>query len=414
MFKKNVMKVLKIFFVVLSLLSFVFAQRGKFGFQDEQEQMLQERSEKSLLEERVKNIFERDALEGWIESSEYIVGAGDILSINIVGSVNHYFEVIVSCEGLINIPGHCTVNVKDATLDEAKEVIIRELRNFYKNADIEVTLINIRPVRVYVLGEVEVPGACIVKPTDRIFDAISQCGGTKRLAVLEEIKVLRDNDTITVDGNDYYLNGNIESNPKIEDGDIIFVPKSELIKQTVTVYGGVEKQGLYPVSNGQKLSDFLYKNLDFRVDVEFGTIVVSRDTDNEKKTYKFDMSSKSGSYSIDEFILEGGDVIEIGILSKVYVQGEVNIPGSYSYISGFKAIDYVGLAGGNTKFGNPEKIQIIHSDGTRSGGLYKDIKRGDVIIVPRSLSATLVGELSTLEIISSLASVVLTIVLLGR
>lgn len=413
-----------IFCIIGLTFSFSNAQLEKIDFRKQQEEARQKRAteetlgEDAILRERIeakknleKGLFELDAIEDWINPAEYYIGAGDILSINIVGGINHYLEVIVSSEGLVDIPGHCTINVKDKTLAEVKDLILTNMEQFYKNAEISVNLVNIRPMRVFVTGEVYSPGACIAKPVDRLFDVIDRCGGLKKLALIDEIKIYRNDDTLTINGGDYYFDGNLDSNPRVKDGDVIFVPKSKPFDQTVTIQGGVLKPGLYPIYRGETLSEFLSKYIDFSENVELDDIGVIR---NGEYVFSESMYSENMQGEMSRFLLKAGDIVEIGLLSEVYVQGEVNVPGAYPFISNFKAIDYVGLAGGNTKFGSPKKIEVIHADGSKDKGLYVDISRGDVIIVPRSLSASIVGDLSTLEIISSLASILLTIDVLSE
>jgi protein involved in polysaccharide export with SLBB domain len=422
MLNKN--KIITVFCIVGLMFSFLSAQVERIDFRKQQEESRQKRvtektlEEDAILRERIeakktleKGLFELDAIEDWINPAEYYIGAGDILSINIVGGVNNYLEVLVSPEGIVDIPGHCSINVKDKTLAEVKYLILNSMKQFYKDAEISVNLVNIRPMRVFVTGEVYSPGACIAKPVDRLFDVIDRCGGVKRLALINEIEIYRDNDTLIIDGEDYFLNGNLDGNPRVKDGDIIFVPKSKPFDQTVTVQGGVLKPGLYPIYTGPTLSEFLTKYIDFSENVELDNIVVIR---NKEYVFNESIYSENIQQEMSKFLLKSGDIVEIGLLSEVYVQGEVNVPGAYPFISNFKAIDYVGLAGGNTKFGSPKRIEVIHADGSKDEGLYVDISRGDVIIVPRSLSASIVGDLSTLEIISSLASILLTIDVLSE
>lgn len=269
-------------------------------------------------------------------------------------------------------------------------------------------------MNVFVLGKAYSLVSCIAKPTDRLFNVLSRCGGPKRLADLNAIHFYHDSDTLIVRGNEYFINGDLTKNPHLLDGDVIFIPKAISYEQTVTVQGGVLEPGLYPIYRNENLSQFLSQYINYSEDVQLGLVTVTRLVNNQKKIIEIDLNGSDVKKKLQEFILEPGDIIEIGILSQVYVQGEVNIPGVYPFISSFKAIDYVGLAGGNTNKGRVRTVHVIHKNGNRSKGLYTDIQRGDVIIVPRSFAAVFIGNLGVLQVISTLVSVILTIDVVSR
>jgi len=422
MLLKKQLKIFMSLLLILILTAFCLAQTEKTEFRTQREEAKQKRNTEEILrgneilQQRIKNkkvlekgLFELDAIEDWVNPEEYVLGSGDILAINLVGNLNLYFEVLVSSEGLVDIPGHSTVDVKNMTLAEAKTLIIDILQGFYKGTEISVNLVGIRPMKVFVLGEVYSPGACIAKPTDRLFDVLSRCGGPKRLASLNAIYLYHDSDTLIINGNEYFIKGDLTQNPHVLDGDVIFIPKAIPYEQTVTVQGGVLEPGLYPIYHDENLFQFLSQYINYSEDAQLGLIAVTRLVNNKKKTIEIDLNKSDGKRKLQKFILEPGDIIEIGILSQVYVQGEVNIPGAYPFISSFKAIDYVGLAGGNTNKGRVQTIYVIHKDGTKSKGLYTGIQRGDVIVVPKSFSNILVSDFGILQILSSLASILLTI-----
>jgi len=398
------------FQIIAILLYFIpgISQVSRIDFQKQQEIGKEDRATQEILNERAvldrriqerkalyKNMQDLDALEGWVDPKTYLIGAGDILGINIIGAESRYMEVIVSPEGKLNIPGVMTISVAEMTLNQVKNVIKERLSNYFKDTSISVTLASIRLMKVFVLGEVYSPGACVAKPTDRLFDVLSRSGGVKRLAMLNSIEIYRDSDTLIIRGNEYFVSGDLNKNPYIMDGDVIFVPKAVPYEQTVTVQGGVLEPGLYPISYTETFSQFLSQYIDYTEDVQLGSVTVTRFVNNQKKTMVIDLNASDAVQQLQGFILESGDIIEIGILNQVYVQGEVNIPGAYPFIGGYKAIDYVGLAGGNNPDGSKRKAIITHEDGTESNGLYSNIRRGDIITVPLSTEQVYVqGEVN--------------------
>ena len=412
-------------FAVVFLLLFCgvsLAQSDKIEFKVRQQAAKEKRTTEeairtnAILDQRIQNrktlekaLIELDAVDGWVIPEEYPMGPGDILAINLSGSLPQYLEVLVSSEGLVDVPGHFTVDLKGKTLAEAKSLLEKKLRTYYQDSDVSINLVSIRPMKVFVLGNVYSIGACLAKPMDRLFDVITRSGGAKRLANLSDIRIYRGADTLIVDGAKYQRTGDLASNPRLLDGDVVFVPSAILNEQTVSVQGGVLEPGLYPLYHKQTLSSFLENYMDYGEDVELGTITVTRYEQNDKKMYAFDLNNPEVDKEMRQFQVQAGDMIEIGMLSQIYVQGEVNLPGAYPFISNFKAIDYIGLAGGNTRRGRSRAITVIHQDGTRSKGLYSEVTRGDVIVVPMSLTSILAGESGVIQVIGTVASIFLTI-----
>ena len=66
------------------------------------------------------------------------------------------------------------------------------------------------------------------------------------------------------------------------------------------------------------------------------------------------------------------------------------------------------MAGGITKDGSANRIKIIRSNGNSSKNSDTILKRGDVIIVERSIINTLAGNMSILQIVASLLTIYMT------
>ena len=90
------------------------------------------------------------------------------------------------------------------------------------------------------------------------------------------------------------------------------------------------------------------------------------------------------------------------------VNGFVKKPGAYKYVAGFTVYNYVSMAGGISEQGTLNNILIHHNDGTVSKNIDLVLKRGDVIIVKRSIIHAIAGNASVLQIIASVISIYLT------
>ncbi len=72
------------------------------------------------------------------------------------------------------------------------------------------------------------------------------------------------------------------------------------------------------------------------------------------------------------------------------------------------------MAGGNTIEGDIEKAIVRHLDGKIETGKNAILKRGDVIMVPRTNKSIMYGDLSILEIITSLSTTLLAFIAATR
>ncbi|MDD5765172.1 MAG: SLBB domain-containing protein [Candidatus Marinimicrobia bacterium] len=392
----------------------LFAQKRDDNQKNELSMQSPNMSEDISLEERInrrkislKGLFELDVTEDWIKPEKYFLGSGDIIALNFIGGMNKYLETIITPEGYVNIPGFCSIDVKNKTLLDFKRIVDSQI-----GQNVEISLVEIRPIKIYILGEVEYPGAYIAKPTERMFDAIVRAGDFKYLANIDSVFIYRKQDTLCFNGNQYFKKGNINANPQIQDRDIIFVPKCNAINQTVTVQGAVNKSGLYPIVEGENLWNFIINRLEFAQKVGLKSIKLTRTDNGKQEIMVFQIDSDEVEPKLQKTVLNGGDIIEIDLLNDIYVQGEVNNPGSFPYVSGFKVQDYLGLAGGNKETANLNKVTIISNNGKQKVRLYSLVSRGDVIVVPKSVKTKFIGEESLLSILSTLITTLLTIQLI--
>lgn len=255
----------------------------------------------SLLLERAKGVTPRVAgtdeesllrqlrpgisFEGPINPSEYIVGPGDGLNINVWSGVPLSFHALVTPEGTLIIPTVGEVRVAGHSMKQVKEIVAREVRKKYAKGDVTVTLISPRNFLVNVAGVVNRPGAYAVSALDRVDKAVylanlltvtqlQQLNPLKQIEKetfspsfpieedekerrpsLRNIRLLRANgDSIQVDLIRYYATGDPKYNPYLLDGDVIVVPTAALSANAVSIWGAVRIPGRFEYRPGDSLS----------------------------------------------------------------------------------------------------------------------------------------------------------------
>lgn len=415
LFKTIVSIVIFLFFIQL-----LFSQVRRIDFQKNQETKEQNQQTEEIFKtnnvinariakrkQLEKSIVDLGVLDKTINDSLYIIGPGDILSVNIISAKPIYFEMIVSPEGKVDIPGLTTINLDGLSLKDGKEKIKNNLENKFINSEIFVQLVEVKLVKVFLTGAVINPGATSVKASERVIDIIISSGGINELGKMYNVELTRNDSAIILNGYDYLLHNDMSNNPYVKAGDVINVKKADPYSETIAVRGATNKTGLYPIQKDEKLSNFLMRYDNFGSAIKIEQINITRYKDDKKRTINIDMINNSKNIK-----LKPGDILEFPMISEIYVQGFVNVPGAYPFVSGYKAIDYIGLAGGNNENGNAKRVIIIRKNGEKLKGFHTTIKRGDVIVVPPSMKYSLFDETGVFGVFSTMVSIILTIVVL--
>jgi protein involved in polysaccharide export with SLBB domain len=381
---------------VFILCSIAPAQISRIDFLKEKEDAQARQNTESAIQEnefqKARLQARKDAAKGLtilnaigepIDTDKYILGPGDIIGVNIIGSQAAYFELLVGLNNHIDIPGIASINAENLAINQLETEIRTVLARQLKIDKLSVQLIDARLMKIYLSGAFETPGAFSVKATERVMDVIQRFGGLDPLARLDKIEIRHtDSTTTTINGFSYYLDGEMAENPFLQSGDLVFIPKAKLSKETITIQGAVKEPGLYPHIEGEKLSQFFKRFNHFEYTIDPQIVIVSRRQNGENISYGIDLSGRNDNYPIKDIELQAGDHIELGAQNEVYVQGMVQLPGSYPFISGYQAIDYIGMAGGSIEETEIRDIKILRTNGDIIKDLNAEILRGDIVSVP--------------------------------
>jgi protein involved in polysaccharide export with SLBB domain len=391
-----IIKKICIFFLIV--LSFSLGQEYRIG----QLNLLQEEhSIKTGLKtgetiQAVQSFEESFTLEEAINPHEYILGPGDELGINILMGENLTLPIKVTPTGDVFIPSVGVVNVSEMTLTEGivkiKEYI---LDNAYPNAKVSIALVNIRYFQVQVIGSVNKPGFVRASAVDRLDRIINRAKGFHQLA--KEFKIIikhKNGKEEQVNHLDFIRNGDLSQNPTFLEGDIIFVPFGNVSYESVSLRGAVKGTGYDIIEPEETLLEFLNRRIKFDTYTDLKSILITRDLDKSESFIRVLPNEFS------KFNLYGGDIIDILRERGIMVNGFVQKPGAYEFIPGFSISDYISMAGGNTIEGDTKRAVVYHPDGSVENGEDVLLKRGDVIVVPRTYLGVLVGRLSILQMTS--------------
>src|SRR5258707_7598156 len=122
---------------------------------------------------------------------DYVVGPGDGLAVDLWGGVSQRITRTVDREGRVSLPEAGPVLVAGKTLGDIQEQLQRILRTQFRDVSADVSLLRLRSVRVYVVGEVTAPGAYDISSLSTPLHALLSAGGVTARGSLPPVQHYR-------------------------------------------------------------------------------------------------------------------------------------------------------------------------------------------------------------------------------
>jgi len=303
-----------------------------------------------------------------LEKSQYLRGSGDILSIEFRGVEFYSGAYSINPEGFIDLPEIGTTYVKGISVEELKLFLQDQYKSIIFDPDININIINYRPVSIYVSGEVKKPGLYTLKyktqnynnslknlnqnnfkdmlisnskpieleafTNPKLFDALRSVDGVTNNADLSEIEIIRDFSRFKGGGKiktkinllRLITNGDQTQNIRIMDGDHIIIPKSEKILKeqiiainnsnlnpgTIEIFitGNVIRPGPILLDKGSSLIEAIASAGGKKLltgNIEF--IRFNDDGSTQKRKFRFNENAKINTERNP--ILMNGDIINV-------------------------------------------------------------------------------------------------------
>lgn len=178
-----------------------------------------------------------------------LIGAGDLLDVNLYGMPEFKTEVRVSSGGEISLPMLGTVTVAGLSVEQAETLIEHNLsqKGLFNDPHITVFVREYATQGISVLGEVQRPGIYPLLGSRKLYDAISAAGGTTPRAGRYALITRRNEPQHPVQVPlSTGTPESMENNVPVEPGDTIVVSKAGL----VYVVGEVRQPGGFVMENG--------------------------------------------------------------------------------------------------------------------------------------------------------------------
>jgi polysaccharide biosynthesis/export protein len=124
-------------------------------------------------------------------NKELVLGAGDVIGINVWENANLSTEATIRPDGTITMPLIGDVKAAGETPTTLKNRIKAQLANFIKLTEVTVAVKSWKSYRFTIQGEVSRAGVLTSDQYLTVADALALAGGLTRFAKRDEIKLIR-------------------------------------------------------------------------------------------------------------------------------------------------------------------------------------------------------------------------------
>lgn len=168
-------------------------------------------------------------------SEPYILGPGDILEIEIAEVPKTLARTFVMPDGMVyyNLAGG--VRAEGLTQAQFSTQLTEALKRDYANPLVNVSLVEVRSRRYWMLGRVFKPGIYPLRQPTTLLEAISESGGlftsrfsgtTQELADLSNSVIIRDGEILPVNFETLIRSGDTSQNIYLRHNDFIYLPSA--------------------------------------------------------------------------------------------------------------------------------------------------------------------------------------------
>ena len=278
--------------------------------------------------------------------SNYVIGPGDKVFIDIYGASQKSEQLQVTPDGTIMVTGYGPIHIGGLTVAAANDHLKATLGTRYKSSEVRLTVGQTRTITVNVMGEVAAPGTYVLSAFASVFHALYMAGGVNGIGTLRNIKVFRGGRQVTsVDLYDYILNGKLTGNVRLADNDVIMVGPFDCI---VDIAGFVKRPMAYEMKKNESVATLLKYAGGFVPGAYKKAVRLNRVAGDRYSAYNVPEFEMAG------FKLADGDSVTVdSILARyentVTVTGAVFHPGQYDLGSNPTVRALVQSAGGVTE-----------------------------------------------------------------
>ncbi len=318
-------------------------------------------------------------------NGDYPIKAGDKLILTIWGEVEKEYTLTVSNQGSVTVEGIGVVSLNNANLSEAEAALKAKLGKIYSGINRKATFVNLRieslsPIKVFILGEANKPGGYVFHGNTTVFQALYQAGGPNAKGSVRNIQVTREDTVFQIDLYQYLMFGKKTSPAVLLDGDIVFLPRAQVLAEAS---GDVGRPAIYELKQGEGVQELLrFAGNVNPTAADQGMIVERLFPGGRKDHLTIESPLKYQADTTLNCVLTDGDVVKVFASSEPSVQsvtilGSVKYPGTYQFHDSMTANDLLAVSGGPTDQTYEGRIQVLRPLPHGGYNLYSQSTRGE-------------------------------------
>ena len=322
--------------------------------------------------------------------SDYRLGPGDELIINLYGASENSYSVQISRNGTVKFDRLSPIYLSGLSIKSAKARLKNRLSKLYaglasddqlNKVDIDVSLQKARSVVINITGQVTAPGTYTISGFSSVLNALFAAGGPNEVGSFRNIKLLRNGKVSkTIDLYDYFVKG-IYPNVYMRDQDVILV---EAYDKQVNVFSGLKTNGLYELKENETVEDVLNFAGGFSSNSYKHKLFVSRINSYSRSLVEITKEEFSILNLFDGDIINAKTISTL-IENSISIEGAVYLPGTFDLSTAKTVKDLIESANGL----NPNAIN--------KGFLYRSEKGIEDEIIDLNLSNSIDLEINLKE-----------------
>jgi protein involved in polysaccharide export with SLBB domain len=274
--------------------------------------------------------------------SDYRIGPGDLLEIQLFGQQNESYSLGISSDGLIRFPGIGPINAFEngTTFLELKNHLKLKIREqLGEGVQSSISLGAFRSIRVFLLGEVRRQGGYTVSALSTMLNALLTGGGIKETGSLRKVELKREGKIFkTIDLYDLMLKGDIDGDSLLQPNDVIFVP---MVENQITVSGSVRRPAKYEILGGETLQNVISLAGGSTNRAYLENIRLERLGSDYRPRVKNLKLPEDLSFPVQTGDLISIESVGVRVTNSVSLIGNVERPGEYEWKKGVRIRDFI-------------------------------------------------------------------------
>ena len=266
--------------------------------------------------------------------SDYRLGPGDELIINLYGASENSYSVQISRNGTVKFDRIAPIYLSGLSIASAKTRLKNRLSKLYaglvssdelSKVDIDVSLQKARSVVINITGQVTAPGTYTISGFSSVLNALFAAGGPNGIGSFRNIKLIRNGKVNkTIDLYDYFVNG-IYPSVYMRDQDVILV---EAYNKQVNVISGFKTNGLFELKEDENLNDVLNFSGGLSSNSYKEKLFIQRINSYSRSIVEISKEKFSNSNLVDGDIINAKTISTL-IENSISISGSVYLPGIF-------------------------------------------------------------------------------------